>query len=333
MNDKKNMPYGSGEAVFKAIRSAAQNRSAVDSSMDTGERMQAEIMNRFLTRVFGYDQHEEWVLKGGSVMLARYSQARPTVDVDLFTYADDIETGGIDRLVWLAKQDGGDSITFELERTQPIMLEKAYGQAQGKRLIFNALADGRKTFMFHVDVVGGGQLVGEPEVIDPISNLPLSRLPHTPFRVVAIEDHLADKILATTAGKRGRASTREKDGVDLVLFARHEQIDADKVLGALKQKTVSENLPFPSSFSFPASWGRRYSAAASRIDVCKEFADPKAGEAFLKRLIDPILDGSAAGKIWNPGYAVWENKPLDTSSGPGIDLGMNGPNPNQYFRM
>lgn len=76
--------YDSPRAVEAAIASAAKAASAEDLSLPPHDRIRQEYFRRFLTRVFIEGDRSEWVLKGGTSMLARVPSARATTDIDLF---------------------------------------------------------------------------------------------------------------------------------------------------------------------------------------------------------------------------------------------------------
>jgi hypothetical protein len=57
--------------VEAAIKAAAKKAAQADPALDTGKRIQLEYFNRFLSRTFSEGNESEWVLKGGTGMLAR----------------------------------------------------------------------------------------------------------------------------------------------------------------------------------------------------------------------------------------------------------------------
>lgn len=75
--------YPTARSVEQAIKDAARRASAADDSLSTSERIQMEPRNRFLSRIFSEGKESDWVLKGGTAMLARLPSSRMTVDIDL----------------------------------------------------------------------------------------------------------------------------------------------------------------------------------------------------------------------------------------------------------
>lgn len=77
-------PYGDPRSVEMAIKGAAKAMYAADPSVSINERIRQAHFDRLLCRVFSQGAQSEWVLKGGSGMLARIPDARTTKDIDLF---------------------------------------------------------------------------------------------------------------------------------------------------------------------------------------------------------------------------------------------------------
>lgn len=69
-------PYASAKAVDDAIKQAARNAAAVDSSVSVTDRIRQAYFDRFLCRVFSEGNTSQWLLKGGIGMLARVADSR-----------------------------------------------------------------------------------------------------------------------------------------------------------------------------------------------------------------------------------------------------------------
>jgi len=76
--------YPSALAVEAAIKAAAKKTNAADPTRQVGDLIRQAYYDRFLCRVFSEGDESEWVLKGGSSMLARLPNARRTRDTDLY---------------------------------------------------------------------------------------------------------------------------------------------------------------------------------------------------------------------------------------------------------
>jgi hypothetical protein len=104
-------PYKSATAVESAIREAARNAFAYDKSMSTQDRIRQEYFRRFLSRIFSERDDSDWLLKGGTGVLARVGSGRRTTDVDLFR-ANNTLDGALAELIRLASIDLGDFFRF-----------------------------------------------------------------------------------------------------------------------------------------------------------------------------------------------------------------------------
>lgn len=105
-------PYSTPRGVENAIKDAAKKAAAADPSLDVNERIQLEYFNRFLSRVFSEAEDSEWVLKGGTGMLARVPSTRATRDIDLYRRGFTLAQA-LDDLIRLATVDLGDHFRFQ----------------------------------------------------------------------------------------------------------------------------------------------------------------------------------------------------------------------------
>lgn len=104
-------PYRSAAAVESAIRDAARSASAFDKSTSIQDRIRQEHFRRFLSRVFSEPHVSNWLLKGGTGVLARVASARRTTDIDLYR-ADNTLDGALKELIQLGSIDLGDFFRF-----------------------------------------------------------------------------------------------------------------------------------------------------------------------------------------------------------------------------
>lgn len=105
-------PYPTPAGVEYAIKDAAKKAAAVDPALDVNKRIHLEYFNRFLSRVFSEGADSEWVLKGGTGLLARVPSTRSTRDIDLYRSGFTI-TEALSDLIRLASIDLGDHFRFE----------------------------------------------------------------------------------------------------------------------------------------------------------------------------------------------------------------------------
>lgn len=102
--------YSSWAALAAAYTAAAQK--SPDTSIQ--DHLRFAQFDRFLTRIFAEKEHSEWLLKGGTGMLARVPNTRTTKDLDLVITDRDLDDAQ-DALVTLAEQDLGDHVTFRVK--------------------------------------------------------------------------------------------------------------------------------------------------------------------------------------------------------------------------
>lgn len=104
--------YSSPAGVEAAIKAAAQEAAHADPSMSASDRISQEYFRRFLSRVFSNGGDPQWVLKGGTGILARVGSARSTRDIDLLHRKQSLE-GALDELKKSVMTDLGDFFRFE----------------------------------------------------------------------------------------------------------------------------------------------------------------------------------------------------------------------------
>ncbi len=104
-------PYARAKGVEDAIKAAAKRANADDPALTANERIRLEYFNRFLSRVFSDGPNSEWVLKGGTVMLARVGSTRATLDIDLYRGGYGVDDA-VEDLRRLAARDLGDLFRF-----------------------------------------------------------------------------------------------------------------------------------------------------------------------------------------------------------------------------
>lgn len=105
-------PYPTVAGVEAAIKDAAKKAVAADPSLNVSERIRLEHFNRFLSRIFSEGAESEWLLKGGTGMLALVPSARTTLDIDLNRDGFTLDQALAD-LRRLASTDLGDHFRFE----------------------------------------------------------------------------------------------------------------------------------------------------------------------------------------------------------------------------
>lgn len=146
-------PYASAKAVDDAIKQAAKNAAAADPpSASVTDRIRQAYFDRFLCRVFSEGDTSEWLLKGGTGMLARVPDGRSTKDVDLYR-ADLTLDAALVELRRLASVDLGDHFRFEYATHEIISGGDEQPYTDGYRVSFEIYIGTARKDRVKVDLV------------------------------------------------------------------------------------------------------------------------------------------------------------------------------------
>ena len=297
-------PYKSAAAVEAAIRDAARNAFTVDKSMSTQDRIRQEYFRRFLSRIFSERDDSDWLLKGGTGVLARVASGRRTTDVDLFR-ANNTLDGALEELIHLASLDLGDFFRFVYTKHQSAVGGDQQTYTEGYGVDFDVYIGADKKEPLHVDLVVGAIITDEVTITPPANRLDLPRLPSNDYRLYPIVDQIADKVCATMANYSGRPSSREKDLVDLVIIAKTQTVSADSRRRAIDAEARARSLiPFI-ELTIPPTWGRRYAKEAKDVPYCAGYRSVDLAGELMRAFIAPVLRGEVPGKTWSPDSLAW----------------------------
>ncbi|WP_253259519.1 nucleotidyl transferase AbiEii/AbiGii toxin family protein [Subtercola boreus] len=296
--------YGDGSAVRAAIKSAAQI-AAREPNPSVDSLIRQATYDRFLCRIFSIET-SPFILKGGTGMLARIKDARSTRDIDLAI--SQYETNAaIAELVELAGIDLGDHFRFVLTNSTEQIGGENQPYTEGVNLTFDVFIGVNRRGSISIDLATGHTPTGPIEKRTPSNRLHLPRLRTYDYMLYPIADQIADKVCATldTYGSGNKSSSREKDLVDLITIALHEDVDAHDLRVALTTEMILRGLGSTAEFQIPASWGAGYAKLAKPINFLSDY--PTVAEALpvAKALIDPVLGGSVETGAWDPKAMKW----------------------------
>ncbi|WP_375430758.1 nucleotidyl transferase AbiEii/AbiGii toxin family protein [uncultured Friedmanniella sp.] len=116
-----------------------------------------------------------------------------------------------------------------------------------------------------VDLAVGVGVTGEITTASPGGALDLPRLATHPYRLYPVIDQIADKVCATMTTYGERPSSREKDLVDLVVFATTHDIDGSALRRAIAIEARRRQIDLPAHFAVPASWGAGYGKLSNSL--------------------------------------------------------------------
>ena len=286
------------DALEQRLRNQAQSTGA--AVMRLRKRVAFE---RYLARL-ATAAPERWTLKGAFALDLRLGLGtRTTKDIDL-ARTDDEQTATAD-LMAAAALDLGDFFSYRVSRTSA--LDKAVGFHAIRYNVIGDLA-GRRFEQFPLDVAFTEAFPLEAERLSGPGALAFAGIEPIELPVVALEQHIAEKIHAYTGtyGTEQRESTRSKDLVDLVLIGTLARPLADRLTSALEATFHSrDRQPLPTALPPPPSaWTQSYATQARDLDLPTSLATAHGHAASL---VDPIFQGIAAGR-WDPTHRCWQEE-------------------------
>ena len=299
-------PYADGKGVESAIKAAAQKAQADDPSLTISERIRLEYFNRFLSRVFSEGPDSEWMLKGGTGMLARVPSTRATRDIDLYRGGYGLDEAVAD-LRRLAEVDLGDHFRFVYTGHHEILTGEAQPYTEAYRVQFDTYIGAQKKSRIGIDLSRGAGITAEPTIAAPASALNLPRLVQFDYRLYPVVDQIADKVCATMQLYDGKPSSRERDLVDLIVLAVTQDIDGAALANAITTEARRRRMEPFDHLAIPSPWGAVYERTARSVPYCADAAGIDAARDLATALIDPALDGTALGLIWRSQERRWDS--------------------------
>lgn len=289
-----------------ALRDALEQRLRSDARANgvTLVRLRKRVVfERFLARLEAAAP-DRWVLKGAVALDLRLGlRTRTTRDIDLGRTDD--ERAATADLVMAAALDLGDFFVFRTRRTPA--LDETAGFLAIRYTVTSDLA-GRRFEQFPIDVAFAEPPLLEVERLQAPGALAFADVDPPQLPVVALEQHIAEKLHAYTAtyGAARHESTRSKDLVDLVLIAASASPDAGRLGQALRSTFERRTRqPLPTSVPRPPeSWAVPYAAQAAEVGLPTGL---RAAHSAAGALLDPILCGLAVGG-WNPERTRWDER-------------------------
>jgi hypothetical protein len=296
--------YLTSRGVESAIKDAARKAYEADLSVSIQERIRQATFDRFLCRIFAEDDASEWVLKGGTGMLARVPSSRATRDVDLWHSGFTLEQA-LNDLRRLASLDLDDHFRFVYVDHSYTLAGDTQPYTDGYRAVFDTYIGVKKSTSVHVDLAIGIGLTGVVSVVPPANRLRLPRLATHDYRLYPIVDQIADKVCATMAIYSTGASSREKDLVDLVVIANTQNVDASSLRIAIASESRRRGLDPFDHFIIPSAWGRTYAQMTRSIPHCANYRGIDAAKVLVSQFLDPVLGSREFSGRWDHVTRVW----------------------------
>ena len=302
MAERESYPTPAG--VEAAIKDVAKRAAVADQSLDTNERIRLEYFNRFLSRVFSEGDDSEWVLKGGTGILARVPSTRATRDIDLYRQGFTLGQA-LDDLIRLAEIDLRDHFRFEYASHTDSIGNATQPYTEGYQVRFNIFIGLSARGSLPVDLAVGAGITGEITTTEPANALDLPKLVSHQYRLYPVVDQIADKVCATMTEYNERMSSREKDLVDLVVFATTQDIEGSALGYAIATEVVRRQMGPFEHFTVPSTWGAGYAKLSKSVPYCADYRTVELAGELVTRLIDPALTGKADDKTWSHNTLSW----------------------------
>jgi hypothetical protein len=245
---------------------------------------------------------DRWVLKGAVALHFRLgARYRTTKDMDLGRWDD--ERMATEDFSAAEQVDLGDYFRFAVVRTD--RLDQLLGGAAVRYHISTYLA-GRRFEELTVDIGFGDPLTVAPERLRGPDLLSFAEIEVAEVPTLPLETHVAEKVHAYTRSYAGgRASTRVKDLIDLVLIPAQFAFSAgrlrsalDQTFGARRTHPVPSALPVP-----PTEWRSGYRRMAGELGLNPELS---VGYKEARAFLDPVLAGTVPDDAtWDPARRTW----------------------------
>lgn len=298
--------YATGRDLLAAVKARAADQARGHGGT-TQQVIRQFVYDRLLARLF-HDPNAPWVLKGGNALMTREPDAaRASLDLDLAArHAQDHLDYLLHALEDAAALDLGDHFRFVI-----VGRREHHGDTQpnvmGYQLTLAAYCGIKNIDTIKIDLVTGTLITATPQPVAR-SSLAIDGLDPVLVTVYPIADHVADKVCATAEihGPHGRASSRVRDLVDLVVIATTQTVRADELSRAISLEWSYRGLPGRPTFRPPPEWAAGYVGLARRTPACARFptfadAVRLISDAFLR----PPLAGDYTGQTWDPSELAW----------------------------
>lgn len=297
-------PYATPAGVEAAIKAAARAASGDDPSLTVTQRIRLEYFRRFLSRIFSDGNDSEWVLKGGTGMLARIPSTRATLDIDLYRSGFTLDHA-LDDLRRLAAIDLGDHFRFVYLDHRPSVTGDLQPHVEAYRVSFEVYIGAQRKERINIDLAIGAGLTAGVTTTEPATRLSLPRLTSHPYRLYPLIDQIADKVCAVQEQHGGRPSSREKDLVDLAVIALTQQVKLGPLAQAIEIEARRRGMPPVTTFEIPSAWGPGYFKLAKPIPYLAGHPTAERAAELVAHFLQPAFAAVSNPLIWRPDRQVW----------------------------
>ena len=273
--------------------------------MDTKRASDSFPRDRLLCRIF-CEESPSFVLKGGQRMLAYTTSARETRDIDVVCREASLDRA-LEELKRLMAIDLGDFFRFEVTSISSIKAADEY--RDGLTAKIGVFCGAQRLTPISIDLVIDPMFIGIPRRMAPASRLDIGDMPVFDYLLYPAEHVIADKVCATLETYEGLPSSRVKDLVDLGVIALSEVVDGSRGTAQLAAELRVRKIEAPSRFTIPSSWegssATTFGSLSRQTGFVEQLESMGACLRLVQGLVDPLLDGSAKAKSWNPTQRLW----------------------------
>lgn len=294
------MKYRTPAALEMAIKAAAKA-----SPLDTNLAISSFYYHRLLCRVFN-EKETKFVLKGGLSILARTVDARATRDIDLLAQEVNLNSA-IEELKRLALTDLGDFVNFDFNKIEPIKSEDEY--RDGVKVWFTPMLGIKSLQPISIDLVVDEIDCLAPEILTPADRLDIDGLFVCDYRVFRAESALADKLLAMLEIYNNKPSSRVKDLIDVVVYAKTCEIDGNVLAKSVTKEAAVRKVALREDLVIPETWFDNYEATyanmAKQARVERIAPNLHSAQQLARKLYAPALGNTPSSLTWSPDNLQW----------------------------
>jgi glycosyltransferase involved in cell wall biosynthesis len=311
--------------LTKRVRETAHRRGTTPQ-----EELQQFVLQRVMARQFTANP-DDWMIKGGQTLLARWPDGRSTSDIDMVGMPGASRATMVGNYTSALHQDLDDHLSFELDYDGELQ------HGKGARLKHKAFCGGREIGDVSVDLAPPRDrpMWAEPEMIRfPEQIMSTGAEGENPqLKVISLTDTLAHKVSGMyTQGVKteqtkcddclpraqgqwscqsGDLPYRVQDMVDVMMIATNRPWEAAAVQDMLRQEfgwriNQGEPIRVPNQFYVPnPEWRegfRKYAAATPGLP----FKTIEEATPVAKAFLNPLLDRTTpATGTWDPELRQW----------------------------
>lgn len=290
--------YASAATAFRRglddrLRQAAKSRDRTFHELRRGF-----VFQRFLSLLFS-EPEPPWLVKGGVSLLVRLADARFSKDLDLLRVGEIPAHQAISELTALTAPRAGDHLIFVVSDGVKQSRTNTVAKVSVTAYI------GAEYDRFSIDLATDLHFVAAPERVRPTPVVDLPGLPAPPAVVLyPLADQIADKVCAMYEryGDTRATSTRFRDLADLVRIVGASEVDAARLLAALRSEETRRGIQLPEAMIVPDPvWIAGYRGEARRARLDTEVHDLDVALGRVGVLLSPLLDGDCTDGRWIAG--------------------------------